>query len=438
MANLNPIIPQKSGPISDDDKDIEDKYGALVKKKQPRNQKKLVTDSQQKQKQIATPINSLAAESLTTNSATVASTSSSKGTDFWAVGFGSGGEKTAEKNSQQRGPKRQQQQPQSQRRGQSHNIIEDTSRRVPIVPKKIPKNAFPTLGGEIPSDDNNENNDSNNDNNSNDNNENINNTNNTNTNNNHSNHDNGESSSIVNQEVKEATTTTENNEDVPKEISPHNNNTNSFNNITATTDVLTDSLIKDERVFGGESVDFSVLLKCARPRQDEDCVQVPNKLLFKNNNLGNEGGGGGGLVFPGRRELASGLVVTGKTVDTGLDQNEAELSIAILAVALEVLADGDGLLDQVVEILGDLGGETVGLQDTEDLVTGDVLDLGNTLGVTEDDTDLGGGHTLLGELEDRVADILGGGLQPGRRRTLVGESGARDTLTTAVHATHFE
>lgn len=144
------------------------------------------------------------------------------------------------------------------------------------------------------------------------------------------------------------------------------------------------------------------------------------------------------VLFPGRRELASGLVVTGKTVDTGLDQNEAELSVAILAVALEMLADGDGLLDQVVEILGDLGGETVGLQDTEDLVTGDVLDLGNTLGVTEDDTDLGGGHTLLGELEDRVADILGGGLQPGRRRTLVGESGARDTLTTAVHATHFE
>lgn len=144
------------------------------------------------------------------------------------------------------------------------------------------------------------------------------------------------------------------------------------------------------------------------------------------------------VLFPGRRELASGLVVTGKTVDTGLDQNEAELSIAILAVTLEMLADGNGLLDQVVEILGDLGGETVGLQDTENLVTGDVLDLGDTLGVTEDDTDLGGGHTLLGELEDRVADILGGGLQPGRRRTLVGESGARDTLTTAVHATHFE
>lgn len=30
-------------------------------------------------------------------------------------------------------------------------------------------------------------------------------------------------------------------------------------------------------------------------------------------------------------------------MDTGLDQNEAELGVLVLAVALEVLADGDGL-----------------------------------------------------------------------------------------------
>jgi hypothetical protein len=30
-------------------------------------------------------------------------------------------------------------------------------------------------------------------------------------------------------------------------------------------------------------------------------------------------------------------------VDTGLDQNEAELGVLVLAVALEVLADSDGL-----------------------------------------------------------------------------------------------
>lgn len=59
--------------------------------------------------------------------------------------------------------------------------------------------------------------------------------------------------------------------------------------------------------------------------------------------LGDESGGGGGLVAPGGGQDTDGLVVTGQTVDTGLDQNQAELGVLVLAVALEVLADGDGL-----------------------------------------------------------------------------------------------
>lgn len=33
-------------------------------------------------------------------------------------------------------------------------------------------------------------------------------------------------------------------------------------------------------------------------------------------------------------------------MDTGLDENEAELGVPVLAVPLEVLADGDGLADE--------------------------------------------------------------------------------------------
>lgn len=43
------------------------------------------------------------------------------------------------------------------------------------------------------------------------------------------------------------------------------------------------------------------------------------------------------------------------TVDTGLDENEAELAVLVLAVGLEVLADGNGLLDEHVEVLWDIG-----------------------------------------------------------------------------------
>jgi hypothetical protein len=59
--------------------------------------------------------------------------------------------------------------------------------------------------------------------------------------------------------------------------------------------------------------------------------------------LSDHGRGGGGLVLPGGGKDADGLVVAGKTVDTGLDENEAELGVLVLAVALEVLADGDSL-----------------------------------------------------------------------------------------------
>lgn len=59
--------------------------------------------------------------------------------------------------------------------------------------------------------------------------------------------------------------------------------------------------------------------------------------------LSDDGAGGGGLVLPGRGKDTDGLVVTGKTVDSGLDENEAELGVLVLAVALEVLADGNSL-----------------------------------------------------------------------------------------------
>jgi hypothetical protein len=39
--------------------------------------------------------------------------------------------------------------------------------------------------------------------------------------------------------------------------------------------------------------------------------------------LCDHGGGSGALVPPGRGEDTDGLVVTGETVDTGLDENEA-------------------------------------------------------------------------------------------------------------------
>lgn len=54
--------------------------------------------------------------------------------------------------------------------------------------------------------------------------------------------------------------------------------------------------------------------------------------------------------------------------------------------------------------------------------TGDDLDLGDSVGVTQDDTDLGRGGTLLGQLADLVDDLVGGGLEPRGGAAAVGDS----------------
>ena len=66
-------------------------------------------------------------------------------------------------------------------------------------------------------------------------------------------------------------------------------------------------------------------------------------LIFTCRNLCDHGAGSGALVSPGWWEDTNGLVVAGETVDTGLDKNKTELGVLILSVALEMLADSDGL-----------------------------------------------------------------------------------------------
>ena len=125
-------------------------------------------------------------------------------------------------------------------------------------------------------------------------------------------------------------------------------------------------------------------------------------------------------------------------MDSGLDENEPELSIPILAVPLEMLADADRLLDEVVYVLWNIGGKTLGLEDPQDLVPGDESHLGDTMAVPENDSDLGRGKALLSQLEDLLLDVVGGELQPVRDGAAVRERRLRDALAGRVHTTHSE
>ena len=68
---------------------------------------------------------------------------------------------------------------------------------------------------------------------------------------------------------------------------------------------------------------------------------------------------------------------------------------------------------------------TMGLEDTEDLVTSDKAHLGDTVRVTEGDTDLRGGQALTSKLNDVINDVLGGSLEPCRRGATIREGRGR-------------
>ena len=65
-------------------------------------------------------------------------------------------------------------------------------------------------------------------------------------------------------------------------------------------------------------------------------------------------------------------------MNSALDKNKSELGVLVLPVPLKMLPDGNCLLDQVVAVLGQLGGHALALQDAQDLVAGDEPDLNRT------------------------------------------------------------
>jgi hypothetical protein len=68
--------------------------------------------------------------------------------------------------------------------------------------------------------------------------------------------------------------------------------------------------------------------------------------------------------------------------------------------------------------------------------TSNNLDLGDTVRVSEDNTDLGWSCTLLGELADLVDDLLGSSLEPRRRSAGVWDGRGRNALSFAVKTAH--
>ncbi len=82
-------------------------------------------------------------------------------------------------------------------------------------------------------------------------------------------------------------------------------------------------------------------------------------------------------------------------MDSAFNEDKSELTILVLAVFLQMFSHIDGLFNEVVKVFGEFWGESILLQDSENLIASDTFDLRNTIVISEDDTDLRRGAAFL-------------------------------------------
>ena len=124
-------------------------------------------------------------------------------------------------------------------------------------------------------------------------------------------------------------------------------------------------------------------------------------------------------------------------MDPRLDHDKSELGISVLSELLQVLSDLKGLFDQMVEVLGDFGSQARLFQDSEDFASSDALHLWDAMAISESDTDLRRGETLLRELDNLINEVVGRNSNPAWSCFPVWQASACDTLALRVHSAHF-
>jgi len=92
-----------------------------------------------------------------------------------------------------------------------------------------------------------------------------------------------------------------------------------------------------------------------------------------------ESGGSCGFISPLGRKLLGLSVVSGESVDSGLDQSQVVLGVLVLSAFLKMLSDTDSLPDQTMDIFGDLGSAAILLEDSCNLLASEELGAGDSL-----------------------------------------------------------
>ena len=142
------------------------------------------------------------------------------------------------------------------------------------------------------------------------------------------------------------------------------------------------------------------------------------------------------MVSPGWWKALDISVISGKSVNSGFDEDKSEFTVSIGSESLDMLSDVNSLLDKMVQIFWDGWGGTVDLQNSENFGASDSLDLWNTEGISQDDTNLGWRGSSLGHLDHLLGKIISVDLNPAWWCLSVWKTSTGNTLSLGVHSTH--
>lgn len=124
-------------------------------------------------------------------------------------------------------------------------------------------------------------------------------------------------------------------------------------------------------------------------------------------------------------------------MDSGLDQNKSEFAILVGSLLLNMLSHVDGLLDQVVEVLGQRWSHSVDLQNSQNLRSSHALNLRNAVLISQKNANLRWGRASLSQLNHLVSQVLSGNMNPAGWGLSVWKTSSGNTFSLAMHSTHF-
>merc|ERR1711981_196471 len=114
----------------------------------------------------------------------------------------------------------------------------------------------------------------------------------------------------------------------------------------------------------------------------------------------NQGSSSLGIVFPVGLDNSLGSVVSSQSVDSGFNQNQSKFTVLVLSVLVQMLSHSNSLLNKKVQIFRQVNRNSVGLQDSQDLVSSDVLGLRNAHLISQVNADGRWSETHLLKLQD--------------------------------------